>query len=313
MTQKNKNIILAMAVVLLLASAVLISRTGRNARRQDFDDRKFTVTDTASVDKVVMKGKSLSNMIERVDGQWMVNRRYPLDPSMNKVLMAVLNDVRIHRSAPRKLIPEIRESLQDNGIRVMIYAKGNLVQSFSAGGNNISVSYFMGSDGEPYLVYLPGYDSYVSGIFEVSENDWRDRLVFTTTWSGLKSLTLDYPGNKKESFKITSGKELPVIEGMPSTDTARVMDYLALYQMFAVDQYLDSGRVARYDSVCSTPPRIVLTLDAVNLNKPLTIKFFRRIPRDPFIAGEIGKNQRVLFSYERIKEIFKTCSYFLKP
>ena len=312
MNRKNKNIRLIILNVALAALAVILYFTGQSSRKVDFNDKKFTIEDTAAVDKIAMTGKGLSNTLEKVNGLWTVNDKYPLDPSMQKVLMAVLHNVRIHRKAPKNLKGEIIKNLDENGYRVSIYKDGREAESFIAGGNNISVAYFMGGDNEPYVVYLPGYDSYVSGIFQVSENDWRDRFVFSTSWAGLKKLELDYPDSPGNGFEITSGQVIPRITGVTRLDTNKVMNYIELYRTFAVDQYLDSGRVAKYDSLSMTRPWAILHVDAVSLAKPLTVDFFHRLPGDNLMVGRLNENQEILFSYERIKDIFKEKSYFRK-
>ena len=150
-------------------------------------------------------------------------------------------------------------------------------------------------------------------MFEVSENDWRDRFLFSTSWAGIKNLKLEYPGNPGKSFFIKSGSMFPEVEGVAKPDTSKLMNYLELFQTFVVDQYLDSGRVAKYDSVSLTRPSAILTIDAVSMNKPFILEFFEKLSGDPLIVGKLDENQIVLFSYERIKEIFKPKSYFSKP
>ena len=91
------------------------------------------------------------------------------------------------------------------------------------------------------------------------------------------------------------------------------MEYIDLFQTFAVDQYLDSGRVATYDSLSATQPWAVLTVDAISLKMPCTIEFFPKINGDRLMVGKLQDNQIVLFKYDRIKEIFKFRSFFSKP
>ncbi len=313
MDQKTKNIALIIAILVLTGTAALLYFSGGPSRKVDFDETKFTIADTSRIHKIVIKGNSFTNTLQDSAGTWMVNHKYPLDPSMKKVLMAVLNRVRIHRKAPKNLKDSIARHLEKNGYRVSIYDANDLMQSYLAGGNDISVSYFMGDDGEPYVVHLPGYNSYVSGIFEVSENDWRDRFVFSTSWMGIKKLALDYTDDKDKSFIIRSGAGFPNVEGINKPDTSRLMQYINLFHTFAVDQYLDSGRVARYDSLSLTKPWAILTVDAISLSSPCVVKFFPRLPGDRLLVGRLNENQIVLFSYDRIKEIFKTKSWFGKP
>lgn len=312
MNQRKVNILWLALIAVLTCSALALWFTGGSSRKVDFDEEKFTVEDTAGISKIVITGGSVSNTLEKKNGIWKVNDRYLLDPAMEKVLMAVLYRVRVHRKAPKNLRDKIIKNLSENGYHVSVYADNKLIKSFIAGGNGISVSYFMDENNDPYVVYLPGYDSYVSGIFEVSENDWRDRFVFSTTWTGLKKLEMDYPAAGQNSFVITAGQMFPEVTGITAQDTSRVMNYVELFRTFAVDQYLDSGRVARYDSLADTKPWAVLTVDAVSLTKPCTVQFAQRLPGDPLMVGTLNGNQTVLFSFDRIKEIFKIKSYFRK-
>ncbi|HLF32795.1 MAG TPA: hypothetical protein VI583_01080, partial [Cyclobacteriaceae bacterium] len=69
--------------------------------------------------------------------------------------------------------------------------------------------------------------------------------------------------------------------------------------------------VPQYDSLSATTPWAVLIIDAVSLDKPVTVKFFNRLPGDPLLLGIIDNVQPALFSYDRIKRIFITRSDFM--
>jgi hypothetical protein len=310
MTPRKKNILLIAVLVLLSCTAIIQWISGYSLKKSDWDESMFATDDTARVSKVVMEGKSLYNSLEKINGTWWVNKKYKMDPSMSKVLMAVLYDVRVRRKPPKKLLPEIIDKLIKNGIKVSIFHDQKLVRSFTAGGNGISLSYFMGDPEDPYIVQLPGYDSYVSGIFDVSENDWRDRLILSTSWAGLKKYSLSYTGDLKSGFIIKSNGKLPQIEGIDLPDTSKLMNYLDQFQYFAADHYIDNGKIPGYDSLSHTIPWAMITVDAVSIEKPVLIKFFKKGLHDPFILGLIDDNQLALFSYARIKEIFKNKSYF---
>ena len=166
------------------------------------NELKFSISDTATIDQITISGNKFTNVLSKGSGNWKVNDTYLLDPSMHKVLMSVLNQVRVKRTVPKTDITKISEDILNNGFKIAISSGSQAERIFYAGGNGISLSYFMDEDEIPYIVHLPGYESYVTGIFEVAENDWRDRLIFKTSWLGIKSLDLSYPGNESNNISL---------------------------------------------------------------------------------------------------------------
>ena len=159
--QRRKNFILLIIFLILLAWTVVYINLEQQHEGLSINELKFSVTDTAAIDKKVHDTSTL-------------------DPSMQKVLMSVLNQVRVKRTVPKTDLLKISEDILNNGFKIEIGSSSGTDRVFYAGGNGISLSYFMGEDEIPYIVHLPGYESYVTGIFEVAENDWRDRLIFKT-------------------------------------------------------------------------------------------------------------------------------------
>ncbi|HLF36277.1 MAG TPA: hypothetical protein VI583_18670, partial [Cyclobacteriaceae bacterium] len=209
--QRKKNIRSIVLLVILGSSAVVLALTGNRSGRKITNDRQFMIEDTVSVSRIVIEGEDFINTLERTGGIWKINEKYPADNSMVRVLMAVLHEVRVHRKAPRQMLFEITEGMKSKGIKVSVYDRQDLIHSFIAWGNGTSVSYFKEDESDPLVVHLPGYNSYVTGIFEVKENDWRDRLIVSTSWSGLKKYLLEYPGEINDGFTIISDGLLPSI------------------------------------------------------------------------------------------------------
>ncbi|MCK4750882.1 MAG: hypothetical protein KAT15_27680, partial [Bacteroidales bacterium] len=177
--RKNRNIVLIILLFALIVLSLYLNSRGIRSKRLTLEDTHFSVLDTTRIEKVVIQSEDISNSLVRNDGKWSINDKYNVDPSMRTVLLTLLNRVRPQRPVPRNMLSEIKDQLTKSGTKVEIFSSDGLLQIYLAGGNGISVSYLMKEGEDPYIVHLPGYDSYVSGIFEVSENDWRDRFVFS--------------------------------------------------------------------------------------------------------------------------------------
>ncbi|MFC2125905.1 hypothetical protein ACFLU5_13965 [Bacteroidota bacterium] len=308
---KNKNIKLSIILLALIVLSVILMTRGSRKQRLAVDKMYFSVEDTASIDRVEIRAEASENLLTRSMDQWQVNGKYMVDPSMKTVLLTVLNKVRAQRPVPANKIMEVSEELSENGIRVNIYSGNELIQSYISGGNGVSISYFMKDNDDPYIVHLPGYDSYVSGIFEVSENDWRDRFIFSTNWIGLKELKLEYPDVSAHNFTIETADIHLTIPGISQLDTTAMMEYIELFRYFQVDQFISQGDNPMYDSIFKTNPYALLSIDDTGFENPIIIKFFQMDKEDPIMPCLIG-DQPAILSSTRMNPIFKKRSDFEK-
>jgi hypothetical protein len=268
------------------------------------NELKFSVTDTASINQITITGNKFTNVLSRSSGNWKVNDTYLMDPSMHKVLMSVLKQVRVKRTVPKSDLSKISEDILNNGFKIEIKSSTEPVSIFYAGGNGISLSYFMGDDEIPYIVHLPGYESYVTGIFEVAENDWRDRLIFKTSWLGVKSLNLSYTENPSGNINIRAENNLYTVSGINKLDTASLMGFLDKISYFYTDQYIEVGQVAAYDSLKKTKPFARLEVNSLGMDEPAIIEFYNQLSGDNVIMGVLQDQQMCLFSSSRLRPIF---------
>ncbi|MBS0000752.1 MAG: hypothetical protein KFF73_17350 [Cyclobacteriaceae bacterium] len=304
--QKKKNIQLLAVFLLLLIWTVIFINMRETSSRIAVDEYKFAVQDTSSIRMITIRKPSVPDLILEIkSGQWRVNDDFDLDPSMQNVLMAVLNQVRVKRAVPRNKIESISRDLEENGHRVEIIPESGETIKFLAGGNGISISYFKFPDEDPYVVYLPGYESYVSGIFEVTVNDWRDRLIFQTSWLGLKQLSIIYPGDTRKNVIIKPDNNLYSVENVSDLDTAALMNFIDQVSYFYTDQYISEGQIPAYDSLRLTVPLVLFSIEAISLDQTMQIRFFPPLPDEEVRLGVINGKDMCLFRNQRINFIFK--------
>jgi hypothetical protein len=275
-----------------------------------FDERKFSIVDTAAVYEISIKGNNISNVLSRGMQNWVVNDKYIMDPSMQKVLMSVLHQVRVKRTVPRNDMERIKDEILSNGYEIQINDKEGVKKNFYAGGNGISLSYFMEEDQVPYIVHLPGYESYVTGIFEVNENDWRDRLIFQTSWLGLKSYALSYQNDPGNNIHISAEENLYSIEGVNRIDTTALMKYIDEISFFYTDQFIDQGQISVFDSLRKTKPFVQLFVNTLGMKDEVRIDFYEQLPGENVMLGVINGSQMCLFNTQRIQSIFKKKKHF---
>ncbi len=314
MTQRSKNKRRFITLIVLIVLSVLLHFVLRNRKSTITPDISFAIADTASVNKIIINQQKQTNVLSKSDSGWVVNNKFKADPQIMKVLLSVLHRVSISRGASKSQLENIVKQLKEQGNKIEIYNGNQLIESFYSGGNATkTTAYFMeaqGQNAKPYVVNLPGYDSYISGLFEIPEIDWRDRLIFSSSWRSIQNLTMKYPAYPDDGFIIQFDFDFLKIPGMAKLDTAKMMNYLQQYQYFQADRFVPDEQKKEYDSLQQTVPFALLSIEDINHKKNHQITFYPKSPQNDMMLGVLENGQLALFEYNRIKTIFRKRSYF---
>jgi hypothetical protein len=163
----------------------------------------------------------------------------------------------------------------------------------------------------PMIVNIPGYESYVAGIFEIPANDWRDRVLLNTTWRSLQKLNISYHEYPELNLNIKFDFNFLKIDGITNLDTARMMAFIDEFNFLQSDRYLDKGQIEAYDSLLLTPKTVTMTIEDINAKNSKTIDFFPIINNDPMMLGYVNEDdQMVLFEANRIQKLFAVMADF---
>ena len=313
MKQANKNKILLVILILLIAVSVTLHFTGETPEINTIQHAdKFAITDTAAVRKIVLKKHDGTIVLERNNGQWTVNKNMVADPDIVRVFLAVLKQLNISKGVAGNQVTQTRKELVQKGIFVEIYGDHDLLKSYYVMGNATkTLSVFMDvSDSIPCVVELPGYDSYVAGIYSIPAIDWQKRLIFHSTWRSLRKLEMLYPSKPKNSFEIRFDVNFFKVTGIDRLDTASVMDYIDEFQYFQADRFIEPPAGSPYEKLLKTEPLAYLSIMDIDERKNNRITFYHRLKGDRMILGKLDNGKLALFNYRRIRKIFKKRSDF---
>jgi hypothetical protein len=312
--QRKKNIRLLAILFLLIAVTGIVFSVDTTSRKAAFDEKLFSIQDTSQVERIVISSNHFINELKKEDNDWIVNGKYRLDEGLRRVLLPVLREIRIRRSVAGSSKDHVVELLKQKGVRVDIFGQSGLISSFISGGiHEENLTYFKKTDnGQPYVVHLPGYESYLAGLFEITENDWRDRIVMSINWQSLNEVKMAYPDDAENDFAIKAGGNFFSIPGINSIDSARVFDYLQDAQFVLTDKYLNNGEMPFYDSLAMTRPFAILSLQDIGQKQPETLAFYPRQDDGRYLLGKTGAGQMALFEYNRVKNLFAKMEEFEK-
>jgi hypothetical protein len=309
MTQGDKNKLLIILLFVLVALSVFLVVYDRPDTGSIVQKDRYAVADTSSVSKITMRSEALGldNVLQRTDKGWTINGQHKADPNIVRVLFAVLHQVRIARPVPKTLRGDVQESMRREGIEVKIYSGEQVVKSFLAHGNNTKTQTVFAQNpaAQPHFVVLPGYDSYVAGIFEVTALDWRDRTIFHSTWRSLQRLEILYPDQPEQNVEIRFTIDFFEITGIEQIDTTAMMEFLEDLQYFQATRFIQPQEGSAYDSLWQTEPHAIISVDDVIESRNNRVMLFPALPEDEYNLGMVGTEQFALFSRNSVDNILK--------
>jgi hypothetical protein len=314
---KNKIMFLAFAFIVLVGLCIILVSVDDNKGYRGFDEMAFTVQDTALIHKIVLNSSGQKNEMVKKGGQWRLNDAYQADDYFTDLILAVANKVRVKRAVSKAQTPAVNQTLVASGVKVEFFdEQGNAVQSFFAGGNgNKTLSYFSKGDLEqPYVMYIPGYTSYLSGIFELQERDLRARTIFANNWLALKRILIEYPEDPKDKVSIDYDGHLFTVEGVANLDTAAMMSYVEMFEQFDADAWVtieDDPEIALVAKKKDMPVAVIST-EEINKSKNRKLKVLGKLSRENLWLAEVNDQELLLLHDNKVKALLKKSQFFEK-
>lgn len=300
-SQSKKNIALLSAwIFLVLLTILAYSYNPYERKSTSFEKDLFAVENAnQTISRIELNGQGFENTLEKSGNSWSVNQEYLLDASMQQVFFKLLEQISIQRPIVGENSAKIKQNVLDSGVQVNIYGNEGLVNSYTVGGDFQAMrSYFVKGE-EVYLIQLPGYQSYVAGIFEVPENDWRDRVVFDGIWQDMVSLKINRPNKEAVEFKYED--RLLRIQNQQA-DTAEVMNFVERFNYFFVDQFLPEDHIALQKKE-SFDKAGTIEIEGLDQDKSLKLELFKNPEFNAYLVHINGKEWAAIRN-ERMEKIW---------
>lgn len=304
-TEKRNRYLLISLLVLSIATLGYYWYAQRD--RSVVNNALFQVDRLDEVDQVVLTRGS-DEVVLKFDGtRWLVNNELA-DRNLIDVLFATLQQAQPLRPLAQAQQDSIKQKLQAEAVQVHVLAGEEVLKTFVAGGNTRKTqAYFFQPNEDVYLMTIPGYRVYVSGIFELDKNGWKDKHAFQINWRNFQSLSASFPQSPADDFKVSFKDGFFGVEELPATDTTRLNDYLDAVSFLTVDSYISNKAIL--DSLGSASPALTISLRDV-ANRSFVLSLYPD-PRDPSnITGIIDSTQLAWFDRRALDGILKTRSHF---
>lgn len=283
----KKNTIYFILVLILASIAIILVLNNKKSTLKK-ELRDFAITDTSIVDKIFLVDKE-NNMVEltRIDKKWKVNNKYTARKDAIDVLLETLSNMKVRYPVPKSSHNSVVKRMSNQSTKVEVFSKGNLLKTYFIGGptQDHTGTYILleGSD-IPMVIFIPGFNGYLSSRFFTREIDWRDNTIFKYSYPQIYSVTCEHPQEPEKSFKITrlSDNKFSIIKlsdnsSIENYDTLTAKTYFSFFKHISFDHFLTQMKKKKRDSILSATPLYVFTVEDINHNTR-TIKTFLKDP-----------------------------------
>lgn len=305
--QEKKNKRLAILLIILVAATTGMAwysvrvNTGFDARDL------FRLDDYTRISRVVFEQNEETVTLRYNGSRWIVNDAYPADRDLVSVLFATLQQAEAKRPVAGNLRDSVSTYLEEHGVRVSLYEDDQQVHRFLAGGNAAKTQAWFKYPGMQgvYVMVIPGYRVYVSGILELEPRQWKDKLVFNFNWTNFTALEAKFPDDAGAGFRITQNRDgLFSVEGQPS-DTSRVHDFLDAVSLLTTTEYLSPGALT--DSLRATQPVMEIVIHDVAGNA-YSLELFDR--QESTVPGLLNGQEGVRFADHQVEAVLRKKAWF---
>ena len=306
--KKNKLRLVVLAVLVLATSGLLFYMQKPEAAQ--IDPTLFKVEGIDKIDRVILESKAGRVELHYNGSRWTLNNKMDADKQLIDVLFATAEQAIPKREVGTTTKEQVNRQLAGAGITVS-WMEGDVVKKkFLAGGNEPKTeAYFQLPDGSSYVMTIPGYRVYVSGIFEIGEEMWRDKRVFNFNWRNFRGLEVKFPSQPQENYQIMIKEAQFHIDGIAKVDTTKVNEYLDGAFQLNAKSFLSAQKRVGYDSILNTTPSFAVEVkDIANRSYLLEIYPPQRGQED--ILGRIGGSEVAVFERNSIIPLARKKNYF---
>ncbi|MEO5978061.1 MAG: DUF4340 domain-containing protein [Chryseolinea sp.] len=307
--KRNKRLlILLIALICITGVALWVKRADQ---KEIIPKDLFRHFDLQTVNEIRLESRSGKVTLEYNGTRWKVNGEHYADPAMIEVLFATIQQTVPKRPVATAVQDSVRKALENNGVKVSVLSAGSTVESFYAGGNDSkSQAYFVEAEtGTPFLVNIPGYRVYVSGIFELTESGWRDKRIFTLNWRNFEALQAQFPNKPADDFKIELVDKFISIPGMTEVDTTQINNFMDNLLSLTAEEFVP--RVPVLDSLSKQVPIISIAVKDV-AGKLYKLSVYPPIKKTGKIYGLVNEKEWALFARERLSGVVRPRKSFGK-
>ncbi|HKR04919.1 MAG TPA: hypothetical protein VJY62_09805 [Bacteroidia bacterium] len=280
--KKNQTILL-ITVVLLAIAGYFIANSRKGTIREEL--KNFAVADTAAISKIFIADKfGHAVSVERVNaGKWTVNGKSPARQDAINTLLLTMKNMEVRSPVAKAAYNTIMKELSAKGRKVEIYQNGKLFKTYYVGSatqDMLGTFMYLENSSVPFVLFIPGFDGYLTTRFILDEDEWKQHLVFDVGIENISSVIsqdMEQPQNSimitrqsNGDFLLSNYSDKSPVAG---AEQNKIQHYMAGFTNLNYE--VESRSSKEYlDSIKSAGPFRILTVTDTK-NKTTSVKMFR--------------------------------------
>lgn len=311
----KKYILIAVTLTVLGAGAWFSIRKANRKSTLEKLDLNFSVTDTASIDRILIEpvGQKHADIRRNKDGGWMINGKYKVAPVLMDVLLTTIRNVEMLRPLSEAEAATARQSFQKRGRKILIYVNGSLYKTYLLGddapGNK--GTYLQLEGGDPYVAYLRGFNGFLSPRYDVRENDWRDHLLIACSPEEIQSVKLTYKRFPQENVELQVSGNKILMPGTNRFDTAAAARLLSSFRQVYFELVFDRLLQKDKDSLLKAGFEYSIELKGKNPDCTSTLQLYLTPDAGRSLAFIPEKNEWLTIQNQNLMPILQRRSSLL--
>lgn len=334
---KSKITLLIVLVLAVITGFLFFNKSNSTL---DKGLRGFAVSDTASITKIFLSDKADNSIVleREKSGKWLMNNDFNAHPeTINTFLLTVAN-LAVREPVAKAAHNNILTLLAARSTKVEIYQNSHrlkigqykfmpyekLTKTYYIGDatmdNNGTYALMEGSDA-PVVLFMPGLRGYIASRFSTADNDWREHTVFNKKLPEIESITVEYPDQPEESYKVVNknNTSLELVrladnQTLTAYDTLQLMAFVNAFKNIRFEALFNDMDPHRKDSITGVTPTHIITLKATDGSVQDVKTYPRMLPEpeiDVFDGSIVTFDRDRMFAYIHDEKDFVLIQYFV--
>ena len=341
MNKKNRT---ALIITILLGAIVFWLVINKRKGTINEELRDFAFRDTAAITKIFLADKAGSTItLDKIkQGEWKLNNKYSVRKDAIDLLLYTIKSIEVREPIGKNAKENIIKRLASQSTKVEIYQGDKLAKVYYVGGETAdhTGTYMLLVNPEtgenypaPFIMYIPGFDGYLTTRYFTNEAEWRDRTVFKYIPSQIKSVKVEFLGFPQNSYELSvfgnnkfEIKNLKDNAPIPNFDTIAVKQYLSYFENINYEALITDITKQRKDFIIQHELFGTITITDATGNKNSVRMFHKAAQEDQLeVTGEPMKydpdrmfalinndEDFILIQFYTFGKLLQPIDYFLK-
>jgi len=208
--KKTTTVLLVLFLVLSSVAAwYLATANDKTVATYHVDEMDFAIESDLVYKVFVADRKGNKTTLVRTgdSDKWLLEGKLTTRQTAVNYLMDVIENVEVKYRPTKRSYTAITKDLATYGVEVELYGKNDeLLKNYYVGGvdeEGKGTYMIMADSNEPFVTHITHFVGGLRSRFSMTGDDWRDKAIFRENPDEIMEVSVEYPKQRNQSFKLT--------------------------------------------------------------------------------------------------------------